>query len=343
MNRLGQAALALAAAGVGGWLLTRVRRARTAVDFRGKVFLITGGSRGLGLVLAREAASEGARVAVCARDQEELDRAAGDLAQHGESPLALRCDLADPQQVQDMVRAVEAHFGPVDVLINNASIITVGPLETMTRQDFEENLAINFWGTYNATEAVLPSMRARQEGRIVNISSIGGKIAVPHLLPYDVSKFAVAGYSAGLRAELARYGIVVATVCPGLMLTGSPPNAQFKGQHRAEYSWFAVGDSIPFLTMSAESAARQVLDACRHGDAEIVLTFPAKVATTIHGVFPGLVTDLLALVNRLLPAPGGIGTQKLPGKESESPVAPSLLTTLTEKAARRNNELAPGT
>src|SRR5919202_4248954 len=102
MNRLGQAALALAAAGVGGWLLTRVRRARAAVDFRGKVFLITGGSRGLGLVLAREAAKEGARVAVCARDEDELGRAAGDLARYGESPLALRCDVADPRQVADM-------------------------------------------------------------------------------------------------------------------------------------------------------------------------------------------------------------------------------------------------
>src|SRR6185503_4123757 len=122
--------------------------------------------------------------------------------------------------------------------------------------------------------AVLPEMRARREGRIVNITSIGGKISVPHLLPYSASKFALVGLSEGLRAELAKDGIVVTTICPGLMRTGSPRNATFKGQHRAEYAWFSIGDSLPVTAMSADRAARQILTACKRGEAEVVLSVP---------------------------------------------------------------------
>src|SRR5205814_7891596 len=140
--------------------------------------------------------------------------AAADLAEHGGNPLALRCDVTNPQDVGDLVRAVEVHFGPVDVLVNNASIIAVGPVQTMTRADFEQAMNVTFWGAYNAVEAVLPSMRQRREGRIVNISSIGGKVGVPHLTPYCASKFALVGYSQALRAELADEGITVTTICP---------------------------------------------------------------------------------------------------------------------------------
>jgi len=242
--------------------------------------------------------------------------------------------------LHDLVRAVEAHFGPVDVLINNAGIIAVGPLETMTRADFEEAMNINFWGAVNAVEAVLPRMRERRDGRIVNISSIGGKVSVPHLLPYSASKFALTGYSHGLRAELARHGIVVTTICPGLMRTGSPPNAMFKGQHRKEYAWFSISDSLPLLTLSAEEAARQVLDACRHGLAEKILSLPAQLAVKFHALFPEVAADLLSLVSYLLPGPGGVGTETRLGSESTSSVSPSVLTTLTEQAAVRNNEVA---
>jgi len=189
-------------------------------------------------------------------------------------------------------------------------------------------------------------MRQRRDGRIVNISSIGGKVSVPHMLPYSVGKFALVGYSQGLRSAVASDNVLVTTVCPGLMRTGSPRNAEFKGQHRAEYAWFAVSDSLPLLTVSAESAARSIVEACRRGDAEAVLSLPARLATFLHQMFPETAADLLSLVNRLLPGPSGpesIGTEKRYGAESESSLAPSLLTTLTDQAARRNNEMATNT
>ena len=343
MNGLGKGLLALAAAGAGAWWLTRGRRAPAPFDFRDKVVLVSGGSRGLGLVLARQLAEQGARLAICARDVEELERASADLARCGDRPLTLPCDIADPEQVRQCVERVTGHFGRVDVLMNVAGVIQVGPLEEMTRKDFENALNINFWGAYNFVEAVLPQMRQRGEGRIVNVSSIGGKISMPHLLPYVVSKFALSGFSEGLRVELAKAGVVVTTVIPGLMRTGSPPHALFKGKNEAEYAWFSISDSLPFVTISAERAAAQILDACRRGDAEITLGWPAQLAVIAEGLVPDLVAYVLALVNRLLPGPGGVGTQNREGRESQSAASPSVLTTLGDRAARRNNETVPVT
>jgi short-subunit dehydrogenase len=227
----------------------------------------------------------------------------------------------------------------VDVLVNNAGVIEVGPMEVMTVEDYEEAMRTHFWGPLYATLAVLPGMRLRGQGRIVNISSIGGKLAPPHLLPYAASKFALTGLSEGLRAELKKDGIYVTTVCPGLMRTGSPINATFKGQNRAEYAWFSISDALPLASMAAERAARQIVRACRRGDAEVILSLPAKLAAKFHGLFPGLTSDLMGLIHRLLPSPGGIGTQRALGHESTSEASPSWLTALGERAAERNNEL----
>jgi short-subunit dehydrogenase len=308
-------------------------------DLRDKTVLITGGSRGLGLVMAREFARHGTRLALCARDEEELERARLDLERFGVEVMVVRCDVRNRQEVNDMVAAVNARFGNVDVLVNNAGVIQVGPLEVMTEEDFEQAMQAHFWAPLNTIMAVLPSMRQRKSGRIVNITSIGGKVAVPHLVPYSASKFALVGLSKGLRAELMKDGISVTTVCPGLMRTGSPRNAEFKGQHRFEYAWFSISDALPLLTVSAENAARQVVRACKRGQAELVISIPAKIAVLFESLFPEAMYQILSVVNQLLPAPGGIGTQKAKGKESTSAWSPSWLTTLNEEAAVRNNEV----
>lgn len=314
------------------------RRVHT-YDLEGRVALITGGSRGLGLSIAREMAREGARLAICARDEEELDRAREDLTALGATVFALQCDVTDQAQVNQMVRSVQNYFGHIDVLVNNAGVIEVGPLEVITLDDYKEAIDTHFWGPLYTILAVLPEMQKRGEGRIVNISSIGGKFSVPHLLPYSASKFALTGLSEGLRAELAKSGITVTTVCPGLMRTGSTRNAIFKGKHRLEYAWFSISGSMPLLSIDARSAARQIVTACKRGDAELVLTIPGKLAVLFHGILPGLTADLLGAVNLLLPAPGGIGTDRAKGSESESALSPSILTTLSDKAAAENNQL----
>lgn len=341
MSELNNNGLILAAVAVGVLLaISAVVRWRRKYDLSGKTVLIAGGSRGLGLVMARELVPQGARLAICARNEAELERAREDLVQRGGEVLAVPCDVTDKQQVDKMVQAVSDRFGQIDVLINNAGAIAVGPMEVMTLEDYETAMKIHFWAPLYTTLAVLPEMRQRRDGRIVNISSIGGKISVPHLLPYSASNFALTGFSEGLRAELAKDGIVVTTVCPGLMRTGSPYNANFKGQHRGEYTWFSISDSLPIISMSAERAARQIIAACKRGDAEVVLSLTAQVAVKFHDLFPGLTANLLAFFNKFLPSPGGIGTGVAKGKDSTSDLSPSGLTVLNDKAAQQNNQLS---
>ena len=308
-------------------------------DFRNRLVVITGGSRGLGLVLARQLADAGAALVLCARDEEELAAAAADLRTRGPFVATYACDLSRASDITDMFRRIRREVGSVDVLINNAGLIEVGPLESMDLEDYQQAMAVHFWAPLICTELVLPDMRRRGEGRIVNISSIGGQIAAPHMLPYTASKFALNGLSQGLRVELAKNGVYVTTVCPGYMRTGSPRNALFKGQHRAEYAWFSIVGGMPLLTMNAERAARQILSACRYGRAKVTLSLFANLAAVANTLAPELMADATSLVVSLMPSPGGIGREAATGEESESSWSPSFLTTLNEQAAVRNNEV----
>ena len=327
-------------AGIVGFIAVReVLQRRKFIDVQGQVVLITGGSRGFGLVMAEEFTRWGAKLVICAREDVELERARQHLAEIGAEVLAVRCDVTDVEEVQHLVNKATEHFGRIDILVNNAGIISVGPWQTLTRQDFENSMDIIFWGTYNTTMAVLPQMTERKSGRIVNIASIGGKVSVPHLLSYSTAKFAVEGFSAGMHAELARENIVVTTVSPGLMRTGSPVNVNVKGQeHRQEYTLFALADALPVSSIAARRAARQVVNATRRGDTELIITIPAQIAARLYGVLPGLVTDLMAVVNRFLPRGDGQGTALYRGKDSATPLSQSFLTKLSQRASEKYNE-----
>ena len=314
-------------------------RNRHAISFEGRVVVITGGSRGLGLVLARRLAAEGARLCLLARDSEELDRARAQLPPNAEV-LTLRCDIRRRADVRLAMDRLLEKWGGVDVLINNAGVIQVGPLEHMSVADFENAMATHFWGPLHLMFEAVPSMRHRGFGRIVNIASIGGRIAVPHLAPYSASKFALVGLSDAVRTELGQFGIRVTTVSPGLMRTGSPLNADFKGQHELEYTWFAISDSIPGLTISAERAAAQIIEACRYGDPELTITLPAKIAARLNQLAPATVAHALALANEALPkATGTEGNLLRRGRFSETKWTDSVATVLTHRAAVANNEL----
>jgi NAD(P)-dependent dehydrogenase (short-subunit alcohol dehydrogenase family) len=324
--------------GVYQFLQAAVRQARS-FSYEHKVAVITGGSRGLGLVLARQLIAHGAKVAICARTAADIDTAVRELRSSGADVLGQVCDVRDRGQVQALMNSVLRRWGRIDLLFNVAGIMQVGPLDAMTIEDFHEAMDINCWGALHTTLAVLPTMREQQWGRIVNVASIGGKRAVPHMIPYDTSKFALVGLSTGLRTELAKDGILVTTVCPSLMRTGSPRNATFKGKHRQEYAWFSVGGSAPLAAVAADEAARQILLACQRGDGEVYIANPLSPIVLAAEFVPGLTNEILALINRVLPSMGGIGQQAAYGYESESSVSPSLLTALGDAAARENNEM----
>jgi NAD(P)-dependent dehydrogenase (short-subunit alcohol dehydrogenase family) len=311
------------------------------MDFKGRSALITGGSRGLGLVVARLLAAEGAQLTLAARNRGELERARDELNAWGTDVSIAVCDVGVRSEAEALVRSVVERTGAIDVLINNAGVIKVGPLEHMEYVDFEEAMAVHFWGPLHTMLAAIPHMRRQGHGRIVNVSSIGGKVGVPHLVPYCASKFALTGLSDSVRGELAKDNIYVTTVCPGMMRTGSPFNAWFKGQHRAEFTWFAISDSLPVASIDARRAAAQLINACRHGEAELVITWPAKLAIVASAVAPEVVAWAMNVVNQtVLPAPAEeAGSEAHSGWQSLSAWAPSRLTRTTEQAAAANNEL----
>lgn len=332
--------VATGAAAAGLVLVQRAVRRSRAISFRGRVVLVSGGSRGLGLVLARELAAEGARLVLTARNEVELARAREQVLALGAEVAVVPGDMGDRQQAERAVEIAVNRFGRLDVLVNNAGLIQVGPLDNQTIADFERAMAIHFWAPLYLTLAALPHMRRARFGRIVNVTSIGGKVAVPHLLPYTASKFALVGLSDGLRAELAREGIRVTTVTPGLMRTGSPFNAWFKGRHRGEFAWFTLLDSMPVLSIDARRAARKTVEACRHGDPSLIITPQARIASVVNELLPGMTATLSAWVNRVLPPPSPeSGSEARSGWQSGSRLVPSWATTLTNRAGARNNQL----
>jgi NAD(P)-dependent dehydrogenase (short-subunit alcohol dehydrogenase family) len=329
--------LVLAGALLGAWLAIRVIRT-SRYSVRDKVAVITGGSRGLGLVLARHICAQGGSVALIARDPDELARAKADLAPRGSAVLTIECDLLDARQIQSAVRQIIDRFGKIDILINNAGIIEVGPLENMTREDFDRAMRLHFWAPFELIAQVVPEMRIWGGGRIVNVSSIGGKVAVPHLAPYSVSKFALTGFSDAIRAELARDNIHVTTVAPGMMRTGSHVNAKFKGKHDMEFAWFAASAGAPLISMNADRAARKILAACRRAQPSVTLTFAARGAILGNALFPNLTGYVMKLASRFLPGRAGEeGNQSRAGSQLH-PLTPKWLTHLADAATVRNNE-----
>src|SRR6476620_2760708 len=315
---------------LGGWITARVIRT-AQYTLRDKVAIISGGSRGLGLVLARHICNQGGKVALLARDREELARAKADITARGGKVLAVECDLLDRDQIQAAVRKVIDHFERIDILINNAGIIEVGPLDHMRREDYERAMRVHFWAPYELVSQIVPEMRIWGGGRIVNISSIGGKVAVPHLAPYSASKFALTGLSDALRAELARDNIYVTTVAPGMMRTGSHVNAQFKGKHDSEFAWFAASAGAPLLSMNADRAARKILAACRRGQPSLTLTFAARLQIVANALFPNLTGYAMQMANRFLPESSGAeGNRSRAGSEVRR-LIPAWLTRAADK------------
>ena len=318
------------------------RRTRTLPSFAGQVVVITGGSRGLGFAMAEEFASRGAKLVICGRDEAILQEAESKLRAMGAEVWATRCEINDKNAASRLIQEATERFGRVDVLVNNAGTIAVGPVESQTLADFQSAMDTMFWGMVHTTLAALPQMMRRKSGRIVNITSIGGKVAVPHLLPYCCAKFAAVGFSEGLRAELAKDKVSVTTVVPGLMRTGSHANAVFKGDHRKEYSWFALSATLPLSAMDAHRAARRIVNATARGASEIVLSPQASLLALAHGVAPGTVADIMGMANRFMPGTGSSEQQRFTGKESETAVSRSFLTKLGRMAGRDLNQHPDG-
>ncbi len=309
---------------------------------RGKVVVIAGGSRGLGLEIAREFGRHGAHLVLASRHEDELRDALGKL--HGEGAIPngntahiVVADVSKQADCERLISSATERYGRVDVVVNCAAVMQVAPIEDQTTEAFHKAMDINFFGQLYTIQAVLPQMLQRGSGHIVNIASIGGKIGVPHMLPYVASKYALVGFGEGLHAELRHKGVRVTTVCPGLMRTGAHVQVQFAGDVDKEYRWFAFGATMPGVSIAARAAARRIYAATVAGKAEITITPQAWLGARLNGLAPGASQVFAAAVNQLvLPAPNGnkatVSGADLAKKH------PGVLDSWTQHLLRENNQ-----
>lgn len=297
-------------AGVAAAAIATARALSAAPPPDGAVVLVTGGSRGLGYAIASRFARRPVRLVLAARDRLELATAQDSLLEEHphlrpEDFYLVAADLTDPAECRRLIDEAFARFGRIDVLVNNAGVIEVGPAEVQTLDAFERAMHTHFYATLHTTWHALPHLRQQypipgwnQRAAIINIASIGGKVAVPHLLPYTASKFAVVGFSEGLHAELRKANILVTTVCPGLMRTGGEDHAQFIGKVDEERRWFMFGAKTPGIATTPEHAACRIYSAVAHGCPEITITPQAWLAARFAGLCPNSTQLVAGLANR---------------------------------------------
>lgn len=268
-------------------------------SLRGKVVVVAGGSRGLGFAIANEAVKRGAKVALCARDEDEVKRAARALRKDEADVFAEVCDLRNEGETREFVARVENALGPIDVLVANAATIRVGPIESMTADDFHEAMASTFDTALHSSLSVLHGMIARKKGSLVFISSIGGKIGFPHLATYSAAKFAEVGYAESLSAETAKHGVHVLTVVPGLMRTGSQLHAEFSSED--EFAWFGLSATAPLISIDADRAARRILDAVEKKKTYLAFTPEARIAGRTNSLLREVWATAMTLTASMLP------------------------------------------
>ena len=333
---LGGAIGLAAVAGAGYYATHRLIGYRRRIDLHRKVAIITGGSRGIGLAIARELVARGTRVTICARDEREMRAAQDDLEARGGDVLAVTCDITQQDEIDNVIQRTRERFGPIDVLVNNAGIISVGPASAMTISDYRDAMDVNFEAPLLFILGVLPEMRDRRQGRIVNVASFGGKVPTPHLAPYCASKFALVGLSETLRTELTADNVFVTTVCPGLVRSGSSVHAKFKGRATAEHAWFSAGGNAPIVAISPDTLARKIVDALVIGQAELITPLIALAETKIQGLLPNLSTEIISFLNRFLPT--GIGPTRARLGKDLGPTPTDFLQRRQQAAEQRYNE-----
>lgn len=301
--------------------------------------LVVGASRGLGLLIAGQLLERGYHVVIAARDEDALRRAR-DLLGSPDRTASYVCDVTDRAAVAAMVQWCEDR-APLDVVITVAGIIQVGPAELMTLDQFDRAIATMTVGPINVAWTALPAMRARGRGRIGTVTSVGGMVGAPHMLPYVAAKFGAVGFSDGLAAELAGTGVTATTIVPGLMRTGSPEQAMFMGNAPAEFAWFGTAASLPLVSMDADRAAARIVSAVLRGAPIVVLTPMAWLAIRVRGLLPGTTTRLMGVVKRLLPKATGVPGEETRGSEARPRLKSPLVEALTvfgRRAAARYNE-----
>lgn len=244
----------------------------------GKVVVVTGASTGIGQATAEAFAREGATVVLTARSEGRLVRIAAEIEKAGGRAVPLAVDVTDRSAVFEKMKEVAEAQGSIDVLVNNAGIGLLSPVEDMDPEELKRVFEVNLFGLIWCTQAVLPYMTRQKSGRIVNVSSVAGKRALPNISAYCASKFALQAFSDSLRMEVAEHGITITVVCPPRVDTTfhDTPLMRQRGQRLSAPS------------ISAESVAEEIVRATRTGRREVVVSFYGKFFVFFHWLSPRL-------------------------------------------------------
>lgn len=260
--------------------------------------LITGASQGIGKATTFLFAEKGYNLVLAARDSERLEAVANQVRVLGSEVLAIATDVRNPEQVDTLIQTALAHYGSIEVLINNAGVYLLGSVEACELSDWHQIIDTNLWGYIHTINALLPHFLERQKGTIVNIGSIAGKVPIPYQVPYTTSKYAVTGLTESLHAELFPKGIKVCAVHPNFIKTDLMERAIFRGkdaesaQKRRELVEQAI--KAPVLE-KPEDVAKVIWEAVANQKAEIMVG-SANFAKTAYRLFPGLMQTLFRKV-----------------------------------------------
>ena len=251
------------------------------MELRDKSVIVTGASSGIGLETARAFARAGSNVVLASRNQGALDRLAGELAAQPGRRLVVPTDVRDREAVKAMVARTVQEFGGVDVLVNNAGLGLDATIAEGSLENMRYLLDVNLFGCIYAIQAVVPHMKHKRSGSIINVSSVAGRISTPYNGLYSATKAALNAISDALRLELAPDGIRVTAVYPGFTVTGFADNLR-REMERPRPSRMLRGTP-------AGAVGRKIVAAARRGDREVYVTFGDAMAVAIKNLAPRLV------------------------------------------------------
>ncbi len=260
------------------------------MDFKNKVVLITGASSGIGRESATAFAKLGADIILVSRTKEKLEHVADELKKFNVTTLVCQCDVSKKDQVKEMSRIVLEKFNSVDILVNNAGFAIYGSVSDLSIDDIESQMETNYFGMVYCTKYFLPSMLDKKSGHIVNVASVAASFGLPGIAPYCASKFAMLGFSEGLKHELKNSGVGITVVSPIMVRTNF-----------FEHPSFEKMPKFSPTSLSSKTVARAILRAANSQRLEIIVPSLVRGAVWMKNTFPYFINPILGMAFKKQP------------------------------------------